>query len=1181
MSIPYTTLKKFRLSIPICLHTENLEVVWSIFSRGNFNELVIVNQDYQPLGLVYLYEFLPLLIDARPKLPLVADADDYNYKIISDIRSPQTVTKKLNWQQPLSEITSLTFGRVRILPAELSVGNLWKYLVNSRSEVESNKEYSIPSLCAGSVPIALVDNNGKFLGLLDSLRLLEFIGSIQENKHLQWPGKNLISYRENSEGIFARGTSHQAFRPDPQIGVGNKNLQLQSKADTSYYLSAVIELLEKMPLPLMLQSSEGIVLNQNLAWRSQVETESEFMEVADAVARLSLYNTKLQSTQTEIDIPDSLSLIRESVTLSCPATTNWRFSPTKLFPEQAQLERSKTSSSWCYPGPQPNTYICICPQENGQERVWQFSSQPLFDLTLVLAQDITEQHLVARELEAKNADLIQLNRLKDEFLACVSHELKTPLTAVLGLSNLLKEQTLGKLNERQARYAQLIHQSGRHLMAVVNDILDLTRIETGQMELNPEPVQIKAVCHRAFQDALQLQHQKHGKNQSASVFRESIEAKFSLEIESGLNVLIADELRLRQMLVNLLSNSLKFTPSDGKMGLKVSLWERWIAFTVWDNGIGIPIDKQHLIFQKFQQLENPLTREFEGTGLGLVLTQRLARLHGGDITFISEEQKGSEFTLILPPSPPQKDLETEPSETDDYLREQGLIPHKTTGASIKKHQKLPVNNYQLPVGNYCSSLVLIVETVPRFIEDLTNHLTALGYRVVIARSGTEAVEKVRKLQPKLIFLNPLLPLLSGWDVLTLLKTDSDTCQIPIIITATRGDKERGVINGANNFLSLPVQRLGLEKILAEYMEVTTPSPPQKLVVLRLIPGKYNFDSQTQAESIKEISISDDKFVSLPDEYRVIEVDDLAQANLLAKIWHPNVILIERVSDSVNPVKFINQLSKYSTLAAIPLVTLDYQTTQAANQVKELSVFPFLALEEDENNLAEKAVEYTDLTSALSQVISIATGMSCKPSILVIDAATIQDFASSFTDILSEQEVVNSANQNKCWNQIFKSSDYQFVNDSLVTSEVSHQDSIYPHQKWSEITLEGEKYFEHTKFSIDSTQALIQYIETSGFRGIVSKSWVEVLQQLQNQSVDLLLICLGGKLPSGLDKALSSLEEILVKPPILVWECCNYQLPQNITAEKLNLVLSKIATKILPSSLSIAELLEEIKNNVYE
>ncbi|NEO54647.1 MAG: hybrid sensor histidine kinase/response regulator [Okeania sp. SIO3B5] len=1136
MSMAYTTLKKFVYSIPICLHTENLQVVWSIFCKEKYNELVVVNHQYKPLGLIYLHNLIPD-IDLKP-----------------ENQSSQNHALTLNWQKPLSEVDSLTLNGLRVLSADLTITQLWPYL-QAQSEGKINEESDTLGIAPPSTPIAVVDKAGKFLGLLDTWYLLEFIATNQVLE-AKLSSKNSISAPENLINTYGK------FLPTP---TPNKNLP-QTTADTSSYHYLLLDLLETLPLPLMLQNNEGEIIKQNLAWRSQITKESDLMKIADAVVSLSSKNIKQQPGG--VTMPDSLAVVKDMITLSCPATTNWRFSPATLLQERAKLPELNSASSFCY-YTQPNTYLCTCPQKNGQERVWQFSSQPLFDLTLILAQDITEQRLIAKELEAKNADLIQLNRLKDEFLACISHELKTPLTAVLGLSSLLKEQALGSLNERQARYAQLIHESGRHLMAVVNDILDLTRMETGQMELNSEPVNIKKVCDRAFQDALQLQNKSLQDSYSSSL-TDSLKTKYTLEIESDLNSFIADELRLRQMLVNLLSNAFKFTPADGKMGLKVAKWEKWITFTVWDRGIGIPANKQHLIFQKFQQLENPLTRQFEGTGLGLVLTQRLARLHGGDVTFISQEGKGSEFTLILPPSPPPKDLGTEGWETNDYLKEKGLIPTRKSEVGTKKYNKLPVNNYQVPVINYSSRLVLIVEAVPRFIEDLTSKLTGLGYRVVIARSGTEAVEKARKLQPKFIFLNPLLPLLSGWDVLTLLKTDIDTCQIPVVITATRGDKERAINNGANRFLSLPVEQLGLEEILAEFPDSASQNHYQKLVILRLVPGKHEFQQSTEEDSIYE-----GKFLSLPGEYTVIEADDLAQANLLAKIWQPNVILIEKISNSVNSVQFIQKLSRYSTLTAIPLVTLDSETTQVANQFKQLSVFPCLAFEKNDNNLTETKLDDEYLTSALCQVISIAAGMSWKPTILVMDVANITDLTAPLKDILSHKAKVSLSDLNQ------ERKDLNLADDTFNSPSFS---AFIPHvevgnQNWDEITQESGKDSEKNKLPIDSTQVLVQYLETSGFKSLIGKSWIEVWQQLQNQSVDLLLICLQDKLPLGLDQALSNLEQIVAKPPILVLENSNSQLPDNLTQKNLSLVLSKIATKILPSDLSIADLLEEIKHHL--
>ncbi|KGF72598.1 hypothetical protein DO97_07390 [Neosynechococcus sphagnicola sy1] len=214
-------------------------------------------------------------------------------------------------------------------------------------------------------------------------------------------------------------------------------------------------------------------------------------------------------------------------------------------------------------------------------------------LWLVFAQDRTEQQQFVKELAAKNVDLLQMNRLKDEFLACISHELKSPLTAVLGLSTLLKEQMLGALNPRQLRYAHLIYQSGRQLMDVVNDILDLTRIETAQLELNLAPVNIVQVCDRALKQAQQHQSwtsevadsqpsatSAQGRSQQTeghdagdipllSIAQAPVcilleGQHLTVEMDMGLEMLVADELRLRQMLANLLSNAIKFTEPGGR-----------------------------------------------------------------------------------------------------------------------------------------------------------------------------------------------------------------------------------------------------------------------------------------------------------------------------------------------------------------------------------------------------------------------------------------------------------------------------------------------------------------------------------------------------------------------------------------------------------------------------------------
>jgi signal transduction histidine kinase/DNA-binding response OmpR family regulator len=711
-------------------------------------------------------------------------------------------------------------------------------------------------------------------------------------------------------------------------------------------LRTLVTLLEDLPLPLMLQTSGGHILAQNSAWQHQLASlqkpETIWQEIstfltepvpetgASAPTTLDSEHPDaplcpLPDDEVEIPFYPSFSIAHESDT-SLHSDSMWE----ALLQSANQLQQRGS----CQRLPQSGNCVCLFETQTDGDRVWQFSGTRLGDrlpliyptdvpasvlserVWLVLAQDITEQHQVAKELAAKNADLVQLNRLKDEFLSCVSHELRTPLTAVLGLSNLLKDQMIGELNERQARYAHLIYQSGRHLMTIVNDMLDLTRIETGQLELTMVPLSVETICCRAFAQAKQMHK-----------FDDSLELQdpegtapippFKLEIQPGTRTIVADELRLRQMLANLLSNAMKFTDETGQIGLKVERWDGWVAFTVWDTGIGIPKSQQHLIFQKFQQLEHPLTRRFEGTGLGLVLTQRLARLHGGDVTFTSTEGQGSRFTLLLPPDP--------------SLR--GVKP------------RMPQPKATAWPGH---SLVLVVEAVPHFLNDLYTALRQLGYRVAIARSGTEALEKARQLQPLMIFLNPLLPLLSGWDVLTLLRSHPDSSDIPVLVTAGRSERSQAFRHGASDFLTLPVQPEALEKAIANIQRQSAAaecSAAKLLTVLHLSPAiairpDLTLITASASSAVLERSASSPLAEALQSyPCRVLEVDDLEQANLLARVWKPDVLLLDGTLPE--PLSYLRQLSRCGALATLPIVTLSPENTQAAHQIPELSVFPYL------------------------------------------------------------------------------------------------------------------------------------------------------------------------------------------------------------------------------------------------
>jgi len=458
-------------------------------------------------------------------------------------------------------------------------------------------------------------------------------------------------------------------------------------------------------------------------------------------------------------------------------------------------------------------------------RTWQIDpahlNGDLAGLIMAIAQDVTAQEHLTQELSAQNADLVRLNRIKDEFIACISHELKTPLTSVIGMASLLGTESIGNLNERQKRYVNIIHQNGRHLTFMIDNFMDLAKAEAGQLGLHFDVMSVEDICQKSIQKIQKLSQDSANLAQPLNI---------GLHIDPRVENIIADMTRVQQMLVNLISNALKFSEDIPKVSLSVQMWEGWIALSVSDRGIGIPKDKQHLIFQKFQQLENTFTRKHDGVGLGLVLTRHLARLHGGDVTFISQVGKGSEFTILLPTSP------------------LNLLEPRQIRAS--------------------SQLVLVVENIPEDIDHLITILGDLNYRVVVARSGTEALEKARKLQPSLIFLNPDLPILSGWDVLSLLKKDASTAAITVLMTIN--DNFTNVVAEADWYLSKPIASVDLA-----FLRAIAPTYFAKLTIFSIGTGDRQNISLIQGLG-----------------HQVITATDISQAEVLAKLWQPQLVLLD-------------------------------------------------------------------------------------------------------------------------------------------------------------------------------------------------------------------------------------------------------------------------------------------------
>ena len=396
----------------------------------------------------------------------------------------------------------------------------------------------------------------------------------------------------------------------------------------------------------------------------------------------------------------------------------------------------------------PGHVICIV-RDVSQRRN---NEEKIRVLNQSLERHSSELAVANQELSLRNQEIERANRLKSEFLASMSHELRTPLNTILGFSELLSEESAGALNEKQKRFLTHIQRDAGHLLELINDVLDLSKIEAGRLELRLEAFAMAVAVAEVLTSIRPLAATK------------------SIQLDSNLDmqlILQADRLRFKEILFNLLSNAIKFTPSGGRVWIESSLVDGSVCILVGDTGIGIAAEDQQAIFESFRQASATTKGVREGTGLGLAITKKLVEHHGGRIWVESEPGKGSRFFFTLRLSQPEE----EPA---------------GRGAGV------------------VSPLLLVASHMTAWRDEIQRHLQQEGFRVESAGSGADAFHKAQDLQPDLLLLDMELPGKSGWETLHELKNSSATRAVPVIILSLSDERKMAAALGAAESLVKPV-----------------------------------------------------------------------------------------------------------------------------------------------------------------------------------------------------------------------------------------------------------------------------------------------------------------------------------------------------------------------------------------
>ncbi|MGA7025333.1 MAG: HAMP domain-containing protein [Pseudolabrys sp.] len=523
-------------------------------------------------------------------------------------------------------------------------------------------------------------------------------------------------------------------------------------------------------------------------------------------------------------------------------------------------------------------------------------AQQLAERNVEVERKNQEIEQARRALEEKAAELALTSKYKSEFLANMSHELRTPLNSILILGQQLADNPDGNLTSKQTEFARTIHGAGTDLLNLISDILDLSKIESGTVTVEAEEIFFSNLL-----DAVGRPFRHEAETRQLS---------FKVDLDPSLGCsLTTDSKRLQQVLKNLLSNAFKFTDRGG-VQLKVfaapvgwtsthpvlSQAQSVVAFEVADTGIGIPAEKQKIIFEAFQQADASTSRKYGGTGLGLAISRELSSLLGGEIHIRSAPGVGSTFTLYLPIAYAGPSVAMRPTTLPASHAPAPSMPIVLPERPI---EQIPDDRHEIQPGD---SILLIVEDDPHYCRVLIDLARVKGFKVLVAMRGADALELAKQYQPNAVSLDVFLPDMLGWSVLSQLKQNPLTRHIPVQIITLDEDKHHGLARGAFSFVTKPTTTEGVEAALRRIKEYSTPRRKRLLVVE---------DNPAEQLSISELLGYDDV---------EIETAGTGRDALAALRRHPAdcVVLDLRLPD-MSGFEVLEQLGADETLSEVPVV----------------------------------------------------------------------------------------------------------------------------------------------------------------------------------------------------------------------------------------------------------------------